>query len=475
MLRSGTLLISLGLALVGCTGSGDNDEDDNVPDAYEFESAFMPGESGVRYSGQSFRQVLIEEMKAQIGGLTTRIDTLALTPTSGEVAFEMMFYFDFDVASSGTVPLTLSTTPAPMQATYADIQASGADIVSKIAGNDDPAVQHKDWNTPGTMVGISTVGTNSGLVFTPQSLVQAWFAELDARAVSRANGDTGLDPVDGAALTKVFVTPQGIDLQQMIQKFLGGAVALSQGSDDYLDDASPGKGLLSPNTRDAENPYTVLEHAWDEGFGYFGASRDQGLRAATDIATTPYRDTDEDGAIDFKKEYSFGHSANAAKRDAGSATGTDMSGEALGAFLAGRAIIAAAATEGRELTTAELAELGEHRDAAVLAWEKAIAASVIHYINGVIGFGDELETAAATYDFYAHAKEWSEMKGFALAMQFNPRSPLSDLDFAQLHEHLGDRPEFDAGDLSAYESELLAARTLLETAYGFDPADSAGW
>lgn len=466
-------LAAVGFAASGCTGG--DDDDDDVPQVYEFESAFEPGQSSVVYSGQTFRQVLVEEMKARIGGLTERIDTLALQPTSGEVAFEMMFYFDFDLATSGTVPLTLTTTPATAQTTFGDLSASGADLVSKIAGNDDLALQHKDWTVPGTLVGISTVGTATGLTFTPQSLVEAWIDELDARSVARANGSIGVDPVDGAPLTKVFVTPQGVDLQQLLQKFLGGAVAFSQGTDDYLDDTTAGKGLLSPNTQDGTNPYTTLEHAWDEGFGYFGAARDQMLRTDAEVADTPYRDGDSSGSIDLLKEYSFGHSANAAKRDAGSTTGTDFSGEALSAFLEGRALIAAASAEGRELTTDELAELAGHRDVLALAWEKAIAASVIHYINAVIGFGDELETSATTYDFYAHAKEWSEMKGFALALQFNPRSPVGDADFALLHQKMGDRPEFDTGDLAAYETSLLEARTILQTAYGFDAADTAAW
>ena len=63
-------------------------------------------------------------------------------------------------------------------------------------------------------------------------------------------------------------------------------------------------------------------------------------------------------------------------------------------------------------------ELKAHRDAALSAWEKAIAATVVHYINDVIG-----DMEAEDYSFYDHAKHWSEMKGFALSFQFNRRSP----------------------------------------------------
>ena len=54
------------------------------------------------------------------------------------------------------------------------------------------------------------------------------------------------------------------------KKFLLGAVAFSQGADDYLDDDVAGKGLLVFGYIPAEGKkYSALEHAWDEGFGYF--------------------------------------------------------------------------------------------------------------------------------------------------------------------------------------------------------------
>lgn len=469
------VVCGLAMAVAGCTGSGDDDDGgSSIPEMYEFESAFVPGQSSVAYTGQSFRQVLIEEMKGRIGGLTARIDGGTFTPASGDVREELLFYYGFDAATGGTVPLTLSTTPAPMQATYADLSASGANLVGKIAGNDADA-QHVAWSTSGSLVGIATLGTATGLQFTPESLFLGWVDQLDARAVAWANGQTGVDPVSGAPLTSVYVTPQGIDLQQIIQKFLGGAIAFSQGTDDYLDDATPGKGLLAPNTQDGTNPYTVLEHAWDEGFGYFGGSRDYRLLSDDALTATPYFDTNSDSMIDLMREYSYGHSVNASKRDAGSATGTDFSGEAIDVFLAGRALIAQASAESRELSTDELAELTGYRDIAVLAWEKAIGATIVSYINKTLDEMDLLAAASPEYDFYAHAKGWSEMKGFALVLQFNPRSPVSDAQFVTLHGNLRDVPAFETPDLAAYETDLLEARALLQTAYGFDSADVEAW
>jgi hypothetical protein len=130
-------------------------------------------------------------------------------------------------------------------------------------------------------------------------------------------------------------------------------VFFSQGTDDYLDSDVDGKGLLSSNAQVVKDgvakPYSALGHAWDEGFGYFGAARDYNDYTDTQAAGkgevgTPrakgYHDTNGDGKIDLKSEYNFGHSRNCAKRDRGSAGGatTDFSKDVMDAFLAGRTL-----------------------------------------------------------------------------------------------------------------------------------------
>ena len=70
-----------------------------------------------------------------------------------------------------------------------------------------------------------------------------------------------------------------------------GAVGFSQGADDYLDDDTEGKGLLADHTAaDEGKPYTALEHAWDEGFGYFGGARNYLLYTDEEIAGEGGRD-----------------------------------------------------------------------------------------------------------------------------------------------------------------------------------------
>ena len=469
------VLLALPVGLLACAGgkSGDTGADadadadadsdadaDADPSRYAFPSAFGGG-SSVGYDGQVFRHLLIDDLKTHLGGMTARIDGGAFYPLGGEVAEELLFYFAFDSEAFGDIAHLKATAAPALQATYNDV-SSGKDLVGKIAGNDS-VTDHVDWS-------VAFVGWPQEGVTTPESLVRAWIAEIDAAAVARSNGDLPLGPT-GEPVPSVFLSADGRDRQQLLEKFLRGAVAFSQGTDDYLDDDVAGKGLLSAHEAAEEGkPWTTLEHQWDEGFGYFGAAVDYPLWTDAEIADAPTADRDGDGAVDLLSEVVWGHAGNAAKRDLGAVAPTDFTADAWAGFWGGRALLHE--TAGRALTAEEFAALQAFRDDAEQAWEKAIAATVVSYLNAVLrdmaAFGTE------DYDFPGHAKHWSEAKGFALSFQFNPRSPLSDDDFAALHAALGTAPVLptaDAADIAAYAGGLRDAKALLAAAYGFDPAN----
>ncbi len=451
-------LIALSALSAACGGPDEPPQIDQ-PSLYGFASRYG-GDDSVSYSGQVARQVLISDLASAIGGLTGRIDRGDLVVgESGSVAPQLDFYFSFDSDSYGDEPILLAAGLPTIQGTYAEI-SSGKDLVGKLAGNDS-VTDHKDF----TIEFVGWPGVES-----PEALVRGWFAELDANAIAHADGVQRLGP-DGSVLP-VHVTDDGRNLEELTQKFLTGAVSFSQGADDYLDDATKGKGILSPNTRDEEGEFTALEHAWDEGFGYFGPARDYLDYGDDLIAKTGYRDTDGDGSIDLTREFNFGASTNAAKRDLGAVSGLDLTAQAYGAFWRGRAIIAAA-PEGESLDAATLDLLKVQRDLAVDAWEKAISATVVHYINETI---EATETMGSDdYVFASHSEAWSEMKGFSLAFQFNPRSPVSDADFETLQELIGTAPVLDAAGADDYIAGLQQARAMLAEAYKFDDADVQAW
>ncbi len=363
---------------------------------------------------------------------------------------------------------TGAATP-PLQETYDDI-SSGKSLQEKIAGKDEVG-QHKLWATQ--FVGWGQTS--------PDALVQTWLETIETLAIQRAvSGSDDVPGLDNTPIAKAFVSVDGLDFQQLIQKFLLGAVAFSQAADDYLDDDTTGKGLLSDNIAPVDGkPYTELEHAWDEGWGYFGMSPFFATsftveQIANTSAGTHYKDANGDGKIDLLGEYNFGHAQNAAKRDLGSAStaNTDFSHQAFEAFKRGRAIISNA--DGA-LSTGQMTELKQQRDIALSAWEKAIAATAVHYINeclrDIADFGITLDKPKLFLDYTKH---WSELKGFALSFQFNRRSPLTSEQFASLHAKIGNQPVLYTAsqeEISAYKTALLEARNILQTAYEFDNAN----
>lgn len=451
------------------------------PDSYDFTSSFETGASSVSYGGQTARQVLISDLTTRIGGLTAAIDGATWPVTTEADAYSYLdYYVHFDGAANGDDPVSVSTTPAVVasEATQNGISA-GKDLIGKLAGND-TVTDHKDWNsTDFTGWSDTSIAASGGSIASPAGLLESFLRTLAQRAIARTDGTVDTAP-DGTPLP-VHVTPDGRDLQQLTQKFLLMAINYSQGTDDYLDSDVDGKGLRSAQVRDGDNPYTKLEHAWDEGFGYFGASRDYGDYTDDELAKAGgrdgwqgYHDTDGDGAISLKREFNFSASINAAKRDRGavkSATPTDFTGRAWDAFLAGRHVIATA--NGAPLSSTQMAALEKARDNAVQAWEGALAATCVHYVNDVLA---DIAKFGADYSFLDYAKHWSELKGFALGLQFNPRSRLSAADFATLHKHIADAPVLPTAtdaEVTAYQVALRAARDLLMSSYNF-PADLKG-
>jgi len=471
-MRTMTIFTILAFA-IGCgKGSDDTGTDtgidtgtdtgtvDELIEYYDFTSA-LTNEMSVSKSGQVFRQLLIDDLYRYLGDLTGRIDAGDYFPAAGDIVADLNFYFEFDGDTSGG--LTHGVEGA-LQATYGDI-SSGKNIVGKLAGNDATG-QHQDWSEG--IVGWTGAGRNS-----PEEVVRSWFQQIDDNAVARANGQQILGP-DNAPLDTVYLTEDGTDLRQLINKFLRGAVAYSQGTDDYLDDDIDGKGLNSEHaTAEDGKAYTALEHAWDEAFGYFGAASDYVLWTDADIKASPATDRDGDGYIDLLNEVNWGHSVNAAKRDIGSsdAAATDFTLQAWEGFTHGRQLLAD--TAGTALTDAQMTELQDYRDSAVAAWEMSISATVVHYINDLIA---DLLSDASVSDV---AKHYSELKGFSLSLQFNPRSMVSSADFATFQNLIGESPyETEA---TAYIADLISARDILMDSYGFDASNegdesgSNGW
>jgi len=116
--------------------------------------------------------------------------------------------------------------------------------------------------------------------------------------------------------------------------------------------------------------------------------------------------------------------------------------------------------------------------------EKVLAVSVVKYINQTIDsldayvVGSEENSLTLLKNI---AKLWSELKGFALGLQFAPieKMTMTEAQQIDLHDKIGQSPiqklEEEHGDKAAYIAELEAARTAVQVAFGFDAEAVTQW
>ena len=423
------LLIVVSLFLSAC-GSDDVEPDPtdgtkiDVPQAYVFDSRFEEGASSVSYSGQVVRNLLLQDLKA-----TT--DSVGKDGAKSVTVDDLLQFYAYDDALN-LKTLTTTGSISALENHYSAL-STGKNLVGKISS--DPVI---------------------GYNRTADDLVREWFKQIADNSQDSNKLGTAM----------AYTADDGVDMSQMINKVLIGAVPYYQATGVYLN------GLLerdNSEARDGEDPYTAMEHAWDEAFGYFGAARDYArytddqLAGSVDDFTF---DSNGDGSIDFKSEYNFGLSRNAAKRDKGG-TGVDLTKEIFDAFLAGRTAITNQGT---------VEEISAHRQAAAEGMEKVIAATVVHYINDTLSDMSQLGTADENRANLN--KHWAEMKGYTVALQYNPFKLISDGQLRELHGIMGEAPKYDAPGSSEYEKQVSyyeRAKVVLQTAYGFSSENMKNW
>ena len=432
MLNNSKLLYFLSFMLMFTTGCEDEEATDNdtdtmtmeTPTEFVFESRFEEhaGESSVSYSGQVVRNLLVNDIKSLIasnvgGGNTATINSMMANDDPNLAIY----------TGSG-----LNT----VQTKYHDISTSQLnDRLAAVTSYADPGY-----------------GANA------QDMITGWVAESEGYSVR----------------------PGGLDLGQMTQKVMWGAIAYWQGTSKYMTKIPNDDNTMS----DDGDPYTAMEHHWDESFGYFGAARDYntGYSDDTDRKTDPYNDSNGDGLIDFKTEYNMGWAVTAAKRDLvdGVSVDYDFTKTIFDAYLEGRTLI---------YNQAPLDEILVQRDIILNTWEKVVAAVSIHYINdtmsdleALISAGDSnlaWDNLPESGDGYKYNIHWAEMRAYAHGLIYNDFKLISDADIATVLGYMGTAPAYnDGSDFSAMQTlhdNLALAKPILQAAYGFSDAHMANW
>ena len=484
--------------------TGDACDSTNAPATYTFSSSITDGASSVSYSGQVARNFMILGLVDEAEGLTEGVNSVDARANMKDYVAGVAdnnIAHNFTLKNIGDTPVLPAGTGTDGAMLIADISSSFKNLDEKIAGGSGVENTSGKAGETSKLLNDEFFGWTDGVTETsiPIDLVYVWIDQL----VDEAQDGTGIiiSTVDGDVTIDVSEyqgDAEGRNYRQLLQKFLLGAVNLSQISNDYLrvpfNDA---EYLAQEGTKD----YGKGEHDWDEAFGYYGAARDNNDytddeaagKGGRDAWKNGWYDSNGDSSIDVRSEYNMAISQNCAKRDRGSTTGTDLSKEAMDAFLLGRHIIAEATAAG-SMSDAEYVIVQAQADIAANAVEKCVAATAIHYVNDMEDDYDSIVDGqyADKSNFINLTKHWAEMKGFALGLQFNPTSPYAAADIRdelkQILADMGDAPVLADGSqngvaatgtaaeaIEAYRAKLVAARDAMGVAYGFDTSDVENW
>ena len=431
-------LLLVGLVLSGCDSTdpmSDEEGDDTieVPATYTFSSRFVEGESAVAYPGQVTRNLLIADIK-------TLTDQRAGVPTRAD----MLDRYEYAAQS---LDILLSTDPAPAQSVYPDV-ATGKSLSGKATA------PYSDV----ALIGIGDVpGFSEGA--TADDVIRAY---VDQIAQNYANGQTA---------PEAHTTDEGVDMGQIVNKLLLGAVAYSQGTAKYLDDVLNKE--TSPNTQQGDKPYSTMGHVWDEAYGYYGAARDfnaSGVYYDANGLVANAADRNGDGQIDLESEFVFTWADYSVDR--GTINDIGFHVDLFRSFREGRTAI---------VNQASIETIRGHAANARSTWDDLVASNVVHYLNSMAGDisgladnEDVTRSALGADGTAAFNEHWGEAKPFAWALQYNPDKKISNADLQSLHGILGGTPPYGKTKAEVMQ-DINDAKQLIQDAYGFPQANMDNW
>lgn len=244
---------------------------------------------------------------------------------------------------------------------------------------------------------------------TEQAVLETVFDEigtLSASGATASNGTAGI--IDGIS-RDLLVDANGIEYKERVEKTLQGALIYYQIVGHYLSEDQIGPHLALADR----------QHHWDEAFGYYGVPRDY------TTTTTPT------GLAHIGK---YANDRNALL---GNATA------AVKAFIKGRAALN---NKDEATVTAQVAIIRENI-------EKGVAGTAVHYIN---------EALANVNDAGTFHHTMSEGYFLIKSLKYNPAKKITDAQIAELEILYG------SNFYNATTTDLIAAKNLLSTIYGFE-------
>lgn len=356
------------MTLFGLSSCSNDDSDPQplpeVPFTYEF---MRNGESTVDFSGQLARQNMLTEIDAYFD------QALQGTALDGQRLLDMY-----------------ENNNAPFESE--ELNGSGKSLSTKTSAS--PAHEGEQFEAIN------------------------WFKELLQQAAAASEADEPASEGQAGLITEgertYLVSGQGVEFKQLFQKGIMGACFMDQAVNNYL---TAGKLNVNNETPEEGKNYTLMEHHWDEAYGYFSKVKD--------YSTDPGQSQDRG----YWGRYLVGLE-----------TDFQLASLAYEAYRLGRAAI-----------TEDLYDLRDEQVGVIReAFETAAAIKAIGYLNkGKISLNGG-ERAKAFH-------EWSEGAGFVYSLRFAPSGRVSSQQSAQWLELLTGGEGFWADDITDKADQVKAA------------------
>ncbi len=261
---------------------------------------------------------------------------------------------------------------------------------------------------------VASLNSKMNKTYGADSIADALLSIIETNAL---NGQIGTPAV--------YTNQDGIDASELLHKTLLGSVLYYQGTNLLNTLFNNSNTTLVSGTN-----YTAMEHAWDEAFGYYGASIDLNSYTNTSL-TNPngnYYDSNLNGMIEANGEYNFNFVTQAATLALDNPSQTNYNTLIFEAFLTGRAGI----TNKNDTIRRQQATI------IVEQWEKLLANNALYHANllsiEVANIGTPNQNTAAIN------QHWSAMIGYILALQYNSQKIITQTQIAQLKTSAGNFP-----------------------------------
>jgi hypothetical protein len=436
------------MVLTGCDSSGSNGGGDNGGgDALNnnIDGTYPAPSSGKGYA----EEIAINIQSADLG-----IRLEGSNPNAGTL--EDIYKGNQSAVSSEDIQLLpgADEITAPSATTYGELPSSSfADISSDISGDD--LLKSGDLQRTGS---APDAPQSAGTPVNANELISYYLYD-------NSNGSAGWPKA---------TTSNGVDMSQLSEKGVAGALTYAEGAAILNDFAEDG------------NVSGDVEEKWNEAFGHFGAPRDFGafvdLDASGGLSSGSFVDANDDSETDLMTEGVYIWAGYTAERAAAAEANTpnDFAARAFNAFVDGREAI----DNDNLPTKSKLSGINGDAEEALDAWEETVAVNVIHYVNGMQGalgtFSGEITETKIDNNFDDETSgfedSWGEAKAFVWALQFNETGELSDSELQTIHDKIGNDPPYSEGvDASTYNTDLAEVKQTIQETYGFSEANVQAW